>query len=72
MVLNSLYANNTAVVVVIYIFSWITVCIAQFPLNSGGIPPEVATFHSVDLYDFASLSRAFHLFLFFAFHVVEV
>ena len=70
--LSILFGNNVGVVVVVYIFSWIAICIAQYPLNAGGIPPEVATFHSVDLCDIAPLSRAFHVFIFFAFSIVEL
>ncbi|XP_076800119.1 pecanex-like protein 4 isoform X1 [Clavelina lepadiformis] len=71
-VLNALYGSSVAATVIIYIFSWVAISCAQYPLNVGGIPPEVATFHSVDPYDIASLSRATHVFVFYAFHVVQV
>ena len=69
--LVDLYGNSIGAAIIVYVFSWITICTAQYPLNSCGIP-EVATFHSVDAYDVASLSRAFHVFLFYAFLLIEM
>ena len=70
--LAALYSNNIGAAVAVFIFSWFPICIAQYPLNAGGIPPEVASFRSIDAYDVASLSRACHIFIFYAFGIVEV
>ncbi|XP_078483861.1 pecanex-like protein 4 [Ciona intestinalis] len=70
--ITTLYSSNIGVAIVIFIFSWITICITQYPLTAGGVPPEVAVFRSVDPYEIASLSRFLHVCIFFAFCVVQI
>lgn len=57
---NALYSNNTAATVVIYIFGWITLSIAQYPLTVGA-PPEPATFRAMDRWELSPLTRWFYV-----------
>uniref|UniRef100_H2Z776 Pecanex-like protein n=1 Tax=Ciona savignyi TaxID=51511 RepID=H2Z776_CIOSA len=70
--LASLYNTSTGVAVAIYIFSWVSICIAQYPLTAGGVPPEVAVYRSVDPYELASLSRCLHICIVYAMNVVLI
>ncbi|XP_002735175.1 pecanex-like protein 4 [Saccoglossus kowalevskii] len=59
---NALY-NNTAVTVILFIFGWITLCIAQYSLTVAP-PPEPAVFRTTDPYEITPLMRPFYVFLF--------
>ncbi|XP_070577011.1 pecanex-like protein 4 [Ptychodera flava] len=67
--LNGLYSNNTAATVILFIFGWLTLCIAQYSLTVGP-PPEPAVFHSTDTYEITPLMRPFYVFVFEAFFLV--
>lgn len=69
--LTPLY-NSSAAAVALFVFSWITVIVAQLPLTMGGTLPEVATFTFSNNYELVSLSRTFHIFIFYSFHIVEM
>ena len=63
--LNTLYGNVGATVV-LFIFGWLTVCIAQYPLTVAS-PPEPATYRTTDTYEVMPLMRAFYLLVLLAF-----
>ncbi|XP_022086060.1 pecanex-like protein 4 [Acanthaster planci] len=67
--LNALYYNNVGVTVVMYIFGWFALCVAQYPLTVTS-PPESSVFRATDPYETMPLMRPFHLCLFFAVDLV--
>ncbi|XP_077997388.1 pecanex-like protein 4 [Glandiceps talaboti] len=67
--INGLYSTNTGATVVLFIFGWITLCIAQYSLTVGP-PPEPAVFHSTDPYEITPLMRPFYVYVFEAFFLV--
>ncbi|XP_063959020.1 pecanex-like protein 4 [Lytechinus pictus] len=54
-VLNPLF-NNVGATVVLFIFGWLTICIAQYPLSTGS-PPEPASFRAIDTLELLPLLR---------------
>ncbi|XP_064623432.1 pecanex-like protein 4 [Lineus longissimus] len=67
--LNVIYGYNTAATVILHIFGWLTLCIAQYSLTVGA-PPEFATFRALDTYEFAPLTRPFYVAVFFAVDII--
>ncbi|XP_076098379.1 pecanex-like protein 4 [Mytilus galloprovincialis] len=60
MTLNSLYSHNTGATVVLYIFGWLTLCIAQYSLSVGS-PPEPNTYKTQDSWEIAPLMRSLYV-----------
>lgn len=55
---------------VVYIFSWLPICMAQWILNSKA-PTELSTYDTEDKYGFDEYSRAFHVIVAFVFAVLQ-
>ncbi|XP_028678221.1 pecanex-like protein 4 [Erpetoichthys calabaricus] len=62
--LTSLY-NNTGATVIIFIFGWITLCIAEYSLIIN-TATETATFQPQDTYEITPLTRPVYIFAFIA------
>lgn len=67
--LDSLYGNSIVATVLMSVFGWIAVAIAQYSLTAGG-PPECATFRATDPLELNMLSRPFHCVCFYGIFVV--
>ncbi|XP_074662137.1 pecanex-like protein 4 [Tubulanus polymorphus] len=68
--LNTLYNSNTAQTVILFIFGWITLCVAQYPLTVGA-PPELAVFRTLDNWEISPLMRPFYVGLLFAVDILH-
>lgn len=60
--LNKLY-SNTAATVLLYIFGWLTVCVAQYSLTASP-PPEPASFQPQLWFDISPFMRPFYAVMF--------
>ncbi|XP_033101148.1 pecanex-like protein 4 isoform X2 [Anneissia japonica] len=67
--LESLF-NHVGATVVLYVFGWFTICVAQYSLTVTS-PPETVNFRSTDPYELRPLMRPFYVYIFLAFHVVH-
>ncbi|XP_071963910.1 pecanex-like protein 4 [Antedon mediterranea] len=67
--LESLY-HNVGATVVLFMFGWFTICVAQYSLTVTS-PPEIAIFRSTDPYELQPLMRPLYVYIFLAFHVVQ-
>lgn len=62
--LNTLY-NSIGAALVIFVLSWITLCIAEYSLIVN-TATETATFHAQDTYEITPLTRPLYIFIFIA------
>jgi len=70
--LNLLFNNNVVPVVLVLIFSWVTLAVSLHPLVvSGGSFTETATYRLADGFQLEAASRAFHVCLFYSLHLFE-
>ena len=67
--LNSLYSNNIGATVMLFIFGWFTLCVAQYPLTVAA-PPEIATYRTMDRWELSPLMRPFYLGVCIVFHLL--
>lgn len=67
--LNGLFSNNTGATVVLFIFGWFTVLVAQYPLTVAA-PPEPATYRTMDRWELSPLTRPFYVLMFSAFDLL--
>lgn len=67
--LNALYSNSTGATVVIFIFGWFTVLVAQYPLTVAA-PPEPATYRTMDRWELSPLTRPFYVLVFCMFDLL--
>ncbi|XP_053374492.1 pecanex-like protein 4 isoform X2 [Mercenaria mercenaria] len=68
--LNALYYNNTGATVMLFIFGWFTLLIAQYPLTTGA-PPETATYRTTDILELSALMRSFYVYIFVSFDLLH-
>ncbi|XP_066485766.1 pecanex-like protein 4 isoform X2 [Tiliqua scincoides] len=63
--ISLLYGGNIGGTVTIFVFGWVTVCIAEYSLiiNTAS---ETATFQALDTYEIVPLMRPFYVFVFIA------
>ncbi len=66
--LYALFGENTTVMILLFIFGWLTLCIAQYSLTAAP-PPEPATYTTTDNYELCALSRPLHVILFCLLHL---
>ena len=67
--LSDLYGNRTYATVLVFIFGWFTLCIAQYPLTVTP-PPETAIFRTTDAWEIGALKRPFYVLVFFSFDLI--
>ncbi|XP_061168054.1 pecanex-like protein 4 [Saccostrea echinata] len=67
--LNGLFSNNTGATVILFIFGWFTVLVAQYPLTVAA-PPEPATYRTMDTWEISPLTRPFYILVFSAFDLL--
>ena len=60
--------HSVGATVIIFIFGWFTLCVAQYPLTTTG-PTEPATYRTTDTYEVMPLLRAFYVLVLFAVHL---
>ncbi|XP_042670840.1 pecanex-like protein 4 isoform X2 [Centrocercus urophasianus] len=61
----TLLYNNIGGTVMIFVFGWVTVCIAEYSLIVN-TATETATFQALDTYEITALMRPFYIFVFIA------
>uniref|UniRef100_A0A8D2IRL5 Pecanex-like protein n=1 Tax=Varanus komodoensis TaxID=61221 RepID=A0A8D2IRL5_VARKO len=63
--ITSLYGGNIGGTVMIFVFGWLTICIAEYSLivNTAS---ETATYQALDTYEIVPLMRPFYVFVFIA------
>ncbi|CAI9724778.1 4 [Octopus vulgaris] len=54
--------NSDVAAVLLFLFGWLSVCIAQYSLTVGA-PPEPATFRTMDTYEISHLMRPTYVFI---------
>ena len=71
--LNILFNNSIVPVVLVLVFSWVTLAVSLHPLVvcGGGCTIETATYRLADDFQLEAASRAFHVCLFYSFHIFE-
>ena len=67
--LSSLF-NNLGATVTLFIFGWLTVCVAQYSLSVGA-PPETAIYGATDTYELYSLTRPLYVIVCLSIHVIH-
>ena len=68
--LNLLFNNNVVPVVLVLIFSWVTLAVSLHPLVvNGGSFTETSTYRLADGFQLEAASRAFHVCLFYSLHL---
>lgn len=63
--ISMLYGDNIGGTVMIFVFGWVTVCIAEYSLIVNTVS-ETATFQALDTYEIVPLMRPFYVFVFIA------
>ncbi|KAM8807238.1 pecanex-like protein 4 [Eudromia elegans] len=61
----TLLYGNIGGTVVIFVFGWVTICIAEYSLTVN-TATETATFQALDTYEITALMRPFYIFVFIA------
>lgn len=67
-----LYGYDTVGSIFLFIFSWIVICISQYPLLLGNPVPETAAYRSVDFYETQNLWRPLTVSIFFIVFLVDI
>nr|XP_039248423.1 pecanex-like protein 4 [Styela clava] len=69
---TTLYGYNTVSSIFLFIFCWIVICVAQYPLLLGNPIPETAAYRSVDFYETQNLWRSLTVSLFLIVFLVDI
>lgn len=70
MTLNKLYFYETSATVMVFIFGWFAIVVAQYSLTVGA-PPEPATYRALDMYEMTPLTRPFYIFVCLVFDLLN-
>ena len=69
--IGNLFDDSVASTVLIYLFGWYTLSVAQYSLTVSA-PPEPAVFRTMDMFELSSLYRPFYVLVCMAFHAMHV
>ncbi|KAL5007939.1 hypothetical protein ScPMuIL_013520 [Solemya velum] len=68
--LNKLYLNETSATVMVFMFGWFAILVAQYSLTVSS-PPEPATYRALDMYEITPLTRPVYIFICLVFDLLN-